>query len=198
LSFKNNLSNLPRAKIIIIGAITIISLAVILTLIPKPNPELCTKVNVPGMSFEQCPGGFKLPSQQNVPNNTVVQPANKPENPDKVGQKGPEKINEGMNSDLNSIVGNWNATGKDLVQRPFYGYYSFDNNNRYAVSAYLYGQWSNPIYGAYNLSPIQKILTLQRDGYPQESYNIINASLDSFTIEGTGPRMGSIITFDRR
>jgi len=195
LSIKDNLSKIPRTKIIVIGAITIISLAVILTLIPKPNPELCTKVNVPGMSFEQgCPGG----TPQNVPNTTVPQPTSKPENPNVVSNKDQEKTIEGESSTLDSIVGNWNLTGRDLAQRPYYGLYSFDSYNRYAVSAFINGQWKNPVYGTYNFSPIQKTLTLQRDGYPAEFLNIVNATSRSFTAEGTGSRMGSIQTFDRR
>ncbi|MGB9168755.1 MAG: hypothetical protein WCB31_07510 [Nitrososphaeraceae archaeon] len=60
----------------------------------------------------------------------------------------------------------------------------FTTNNLYSAKFNINGFIAPPIYGTYNLSPIEKKLTLQAIGQAPEFYDISEITSNSFTVNG--------------
>ena len=165
---------------------------------PKPNPEVCTKINIFGVIFEQCPGvGLTSNLPQVVTNNLPV-PVGVPGNISEVR----EIVEEGATGNvttrpLNSIVGAWLASGTNLAQQEFAASFTFQTSNQFSSIVNINGSLSPPIFGKYTFSPVQEKFTLQPYGGSTEVYKIVETTSDSFKVNGTSGTMSFVRVMPR-
>jgi hypothetical protein len=155
-------------------------------LVPKPNPEVCTKFNVLGMTFEQCPGGGVKSNLTQVVTGNLPVPVSIPGNVSEVNRVVEAGTAENVTSrPLNSINGNWLASGNNSAQQQFAASFTFQRNNQYSSIVNINGSLSPPVFGKYSFSPIEEKFSLQAYGAGAEVFDIVETTSDSFKVNET-------------
>ena len=178
-----------QAKIVvpIISSITIISLAVILVLMERPesNEGTCTQVKIMGMEFSTC--SRQSPEKDTSLEDSLIQPPKVTETKTALKQK-LEKSQSRPSTPLNSVSGNWNFLANTIDRDKIIGTITFTPDNEFSMSvdkheSLFSTSGTNTISGTYDYSVQDKSFTLTSNNSPAV-FQITNTGPNYFTIEG--------------
>lgn len=176
------LSLLSQTKVIlaVIPAVTIITLAIILVLLPRPPGNPCSEAKVVGMEFTTC---SNEPPRMNEPGKTGKPMTDTPPRDGQVIEQSYNKMGSKKQTILDSIAGPWFVVGHTAGNTStFTGSVLFGEANQLTTWIWLDGYLQNSRLGAYSYSPNGRTLTLDYvdSTGPAAKYKIDHMTKNSF------------------
>ena len=192
MASKKQSLNLNRTVFIVASSIVIIVVSYFIFVVPI-GPGQCKKANLHFAELEQCPGEIRSNLEQ-VVTSTLPIPVSVPGNATEVNRVVERGSAENVTSrPLNSVVGNWLATGVNSANQEFSASFTFQNSSQYASIVNIDGFLSPPVFGKFTFSATDESFGLQPYGKEKAEYNIVETTSDSFKVTGNS----ETITFVR-